>query len=124
MKKLLTTLSIAAALSICTLTQVQSQDTTLAKIDNTKKTDNLPKETKTQSSINEDATADQVNVEPHSKFILPEVNEKNSKGSLNNKVGPQGEEIFIENRKFYYINSEGQKVTVKSTELRNKPKHS
>ncbi len=123
MKKLLTTLSIAAALSTCTLA-VQSQDTALARIDNTKKTDSLPKETEKQSGINEDGTAEQANVEPHSKFILPEVNEKNSKGSLNNKVGPQGEEIFIENKRYYYINSEGQRVKVKSTELRDKPKHS
>jgi hypothetical protein len=43
---------------------------------------------------------------------------------LNNKVGPQGEEVYIENRKYYYINSEGQKIKIKSTELREKPKHS
>lgn len=124
MKKLFNLLSIAAMLSVCTLVQAQSQDTALARIDESKKT-NLSKATEKQSAnLNDERASEQTNLEPNAKFVLPGENEKSSKGSSINKVGPQGEEIFMENRKYFYINSEGQKVKVKSTELRDKPKHS
>ena len=121
MKKLTTSLFIASALSVCTLAQAQSQDTAIARIDNTKKTEGLQA---TGSSPKNEVVSDQIAVEPNAKFVLPKSQEKNAKGLLNDKVGPQGEEVFKENRKFYYLNSEGQKVKIKSTELRDKPKHS
>jgi hypothetical protein len=121
MKKLVTSLSIASVLSVCTLAQAQSQDTAIARIDNTKKTEGLKA---TESNPKNEVVSDQITVEPNAKFILPQPQEKSTKGSLNNKVGPQGEEVFRDNRKFYYFNSEGQKVKIKSNELRDKPKHS
>ena len=123
MKKLFTLVSIAAVLGVCTLAQAQSQDTSLARIDNNKKDEALPKAPEKQTGNTDERVSVPPNAETNAKFILPHVNEKNSKGSLN-KVGPQGEDVFMENRKYYYINSEGQKVKVKSTELREKPKHS
>ena len=118
MKNLITPFSIAAVLSVCTLTHAQTQDSALARVDNTKKTDELPT---TKPAAN---NAEQVNVEPQSKFVLPKANEKSSKENFNNKVGPQGEEVFMERKKYYYINSDGKKVEVKQAELRDKPKHS
>jgi hypothetical protein len=46
--------------------------------------------------------------------------EKNFEGSTIDKVGPNGEELFMERGKYYYINDEGKKVKVKKSEVRDK----
>lgn len=38
------------------------------------------------------------------------------------KVGPKGQTIYIDNRsKYYYINTEGKKIYVKKSQLKDKP---
>jgi hypothetical protein len=41
-----------------------------------------------------------------------------------NKVGPNGEEIFLKGHKYYYLNNEGRKVKIKSSQMKDKAKHS
>ena len=61
---------------------------------------------------------------PHTpkNFILPDYSGKHS--ILNNKVGPNGEELFMKKNKYYYIDGAGKKVKARRTDLTDKPKSS
>ena len=99
---------------------VQGQDTALAKID------------KIEGTIKKDATAEKeapaLTVEevapekPESTFKIPDYSGKHS--ILNNKVGPNGEELFMKKNKYYYIDGAGKKIKVRSTNLADRAKSS
>jgi hypothetical protein len=62
---------------------------------------------------------------PDTKFILPSSDAERSQGSLlDTKVGPNGEDLFMKNNKYFYINGKGEKVKVKRSALMDKAKTS
>jgi len=120
MKRLFTT-ACGVAL-ICNFALAQSADTTLARIE---PKENIAKETTSLTGenpvtkIKEASTDDSENEATTSTFKLP-----TKSPAFENKVGPNGEELFIRKHKFYYINGAGKKIKIKSSELRDKPKSS
>ncbi len=46
--------------------------------------------------------------------------EKNLQGSTIDKVGPNGEKLFMERGKYFYINDKGNKVKVKKRDVKDK----
>lgn len=46
--------------------------------------------------------------------------EKNFEGATIDKVGPNGEKLFMERGKYYYMNKDGKKVKVKKSDVRDK----
>ena len=46
--------------------------------------------------------------------------EKNFEGATIDKVGPNGEKLFMERGKYFYYDNEGRKVKVKKSEVRDK----
>jgi carboxypeptidase C (cathepsin A) len=104
--------------------QAQSQDTALARIDTKelqKKTDKPSNETRKSS---EDVSVENEAVAPQVKFVVPEVRDKTSKGILDTKAGPNGEDIQMDKQGYYYLDEAGKKVRIDSKALRDKPKHS
>lgn len=124
MKKLSTLLTGVAVLCIFTLAQAQSQDTALARIDN-KSIQKANRPLNESVNLSEERPSEQVEVAPQVKFIVPEAKDRNSNGSiLNNKVGPNGEEVLMDRKGYYYFDGTRQKVRVNSNALRDKPKTS
>ena len=114
--KMVLTLACGAAM-ICNF--AQAQDTTLAKIDKTETTIRKKEEMTTPVLIIEDVSAEK---RSESKFNLPDYSKKHS--ILNNKVGPNGEDLFMKRNKYYYIDGAGKKVKARRTNLTDKPKSS
>ncbi len=128
MKKLFTTACIAAWLTICPA-KAQSQDALLVRNDKeeVKKTnedrDRIEKEglkINTSETNHPGKPADKI--EPVN--VRTEFYKSEKRSPLAGKVGPNGEELFLKGSKYYYINSEGKKVKVKSSRLKDSPKHS
>ena len=116
--KMVFTLACGAAM-ICNF--VQGQDTALAKIDKTERTIKKNAATEIEAPM---VDGEEVSVEKKSEstFILPDYSGKHS--ILNNKVGPNGEELFMEKNKYYYIDGAGKKVKARRTDLTDRPKSS
>src|SRR5687767_2306270 len=116
--KMVLTLACSAAI-ICNF--AQGQDTTLAKIDKPESTIKKNAATEIEASV---LDVEKVSAEKKSEstFKLPDNSGKHS--ILNNKVGPNGEELFMKKNKYYYIDSAGKKVKARRTNLTDKPKSS
>jgi len=116
--KIVFTLAWGAAM-ICNF--AQGQDTTLAKIDKMESTIKENATTETEAPV---LNVEEVGVEKKSEstFKLPDYSGKNS--ILNNKVGPNGEELFMKKNRYYYIDDSGKKIKARRTNLTDKPKSS
>ena len=116
--KLVFTLACSAAM-ICNF--VQGQDTTLAKVDKMERTIKKNVATQKEASVLE---VEELSTEKKSEstFVLPDYSGKHS--ILNNKVGPNGEELLMKKNKYYYIDGAGKKVKARRTYLTDKPKSS
>ncbi len=116
--KMVFTLACSAAM-ICNF--VQGQDTALAKIDKTERTIKKNAATEIEAPV---LNFEEASIEKKSEstFKLPDYSGKHS--ILNNKVGPNGEELFMKKNKYYYIDGAGKKVKARRTDLTDKPKSS
>lgn len=116
--KIVFTLACGAVM-ICNL--AQSQDTTLAKIDKMESAirNKATTEMATPVSVVEEVPAEK---KIQSTFKLPDYSGKHS--ILNNKVGPNGEELFMKKNKFFYINGAGKKIKARRADLADRPKTS
>jgi hypothetical protein len=115
MKKFLMLFS-GAIIGICSLSQAQSRDTSTnynqqapveekrTKSDDMKTNDAERVEGTTDQQLQQDADA----------------LEKNFEGSTIDKVGPNGEKLFMEKGKYYYYDADGKKVKVKKSDVRDK----
>jgi hypothetical protein len=126
MKKLFTLACSVAMLNTFLLVDAQSQDTALAKID--QKLDVEEQKQKLDGPKHDLSPLEQPSVDIHTapveKFVLPFNSLEQKRSILNTKVGPNGEELMMEKDFYYYLDEHGNKVKVKLTELRDKPKHS
>jgi hypothetical protein len=116
MKKFLM-LFIGVMIGICSLTQAQSRDTT-----STNHNPQTPVEEK-QTKSDDMKTNDAERVEGTTDQQLQQdadALEKNFEGSTIDKIGPNGEKLFMERGKYFYYDNEGRKVKVKKSEVRDK----
>lgn len=108
-----------AMIGICSLAQAQSQDTT-----STNHNRQAPVEEKRIDTKSDDMkTNDAEQVEGATEQQLQQdadAMEKNFEGSTIDKVGPNGEKLFMERGKYFYYNNDGKKVKVKKSDVRDK----
>jgi hypothetical protein len=123
MKTLSGFLFIIAILSFFPSSQVLSQDTALARVDTKeieKKTDKPFNEGVKSSENSSVETEESTQV----KFVVPEMRDRSSKGILDSKAGPNGEDVQMDKQGYYYLSEDGKKVRINSKDLRDKAKHS
>lgn len=131
MKKILAIACSAALLHIGSPAQSQTLDSTLARND----TNGAAKKSEENVAGGEKASNKMPQVEENTvstedksavKFKVPvsKVSKKEKGFSWNDKVGPNGEELWMKRNKYYYTNTEGKKVKAKIRDLKNGPKHS
>jgi hypothetical protein len=130
MKKFIAIACGAAFLHVCSLAFAQNQEIASVKYSSVKKTekaDNIhTPPTKEAVIANEEGTTDVAKIESsnfdHARASY-EMRKDHKKFDINNKVGPNGEEIFLKGSKYYYLNDKGKKVKVKNAQLKDKPKY-
>jgi hypothetical protein len=108
-----------AMIGICSLAQAQNRDTTSINYNQ-----QVPVEEKQGDTKSDDMkTNDAERVEGADDQQLKQdadVMEKNFEGSTIDKVGPNGEKLFMEKGKYFYYDNDGRKVKVKKSEVRDK----
>ena len=130
MKKFIAIACGAAFLHVCSLAFAQNQEIASVKyssVNKTEKADNInTPPTNEAVTANEEVTKDAAKIES-SNFdqvrTSYQLREDHKKYDINNKVGPNGEEIFLKDSKYYYLNDKGKKVKVKNAQLKDKPKY-
>ena len=124
MKKLLIAVS-AAMVSVCSLVQAQNQDTASSDLDRpTPVEESEQNQNNTQSDDMKTQDAERADDQQQStdQQLQNDVDamEENFEGATIDKVGPNGEKLFMDRGKYFYINDEGKKVKVKKSEVRDK----
>ena len=118
MNRIFTIACSVAMLSISFASHAQPQDPAIARVDEqiSKKSLKTPLEMPAATAEGEETTKG---------FVVPNapVDKKSPEWILEHKVGPNGEEILLENNSFYYLN-DGQPVNIDLAELKDKPKSS
>jgi hypothetical protein len=119
MKKILTIVFGVALMGLCSLVNAQDQDTASTNISGQPAVeqgdDTQSDDAKTQDAERPQSTDEQLQND------ADELKE-NFEGATIDKVGPNGEKLFMERGKYYYMNDEGKKVKVKKSEVRDKSK--
>ena len=124
MKKLLIAVS-AAMVSVCSLVQAQNQDTASSDLNRpTPVEESQQNQNNTQSDDMKTQDAERADDQQQStdQQLQNDVDamEENFEGATIDKVGPNGEKLFMDRGKYFYINDEGKKVKVKKSEVRDK----
>lgn len=120
MKKLLL-LCGGVMMGICSLAQEQNQaDTTSTNYNGQVPTEVKSEDTKSDEMKTNDA--ERTEQQSTDQQLQEDVDafEKNFEGSTIDKVGPNGEKLFMERGKYFYYDDEGKKVKVKKSEVRDK----
>jgi hypothetical protein len=119
MKKILTIVFGVALMGLCSLVNAQDQDTASTNISGQPAVeqgdDTQSDDAKTQDAERPQSTDEQLQND------ADELKE-NFEGATIDKVGPNGEKLFMERGKYHYMNDEGKKVKVKKSEVRDKSK--
>ena len=120
MKKLLL-LCGGFMIGICSLAQAQNQaDTTSANYNGQVPTQVQSGDTKSDEIKTDDAErTEQQSIDQQLQQDV-DAFEKNFESSTIDKVGPNGEKLFMERGKYFYYNEEGKKIKVKKSEVRDK----
>lgn len=121
MKTLFTIMCSVALIGICSLVQAQDQDTSSTNLQGQPP---IEQSEDTQSDDMKTQEAERADEQPQSTDEQLEEDadamKENFEGSTIDKVGPNGEKLFMENGKYFYFNEEGKKVKVKKSEVRDK----
>lgn len=132
MKKLLLTVCGVMMLSIVTFVQAQDQDTASANYnqgtaeenkDNT--IDNSSGELKqgtisTEDQAQQGGNPTQEQTDQVTQDQGTPTNEMGEATPVTDKVGPHGEQLFMENGNYFYLDENGDKVKVKKSKLKDK----
>lgn len=108
MKELLKVVCAAALLFICSPSFAQGQDSA-----STNYNQNQNEETDRSNQDNNRRSTDQELQEDVNQM------EENFEGSTIDKVGPNGEKLFMERGKYYYMDDDGNKVKVKKSQVKD-----
>lgn len=125
MKKLLIIASCAVMLSICSLAHAQVQDSSSTNYDTQTPVENQQDQNNTQSDDMKTRDAERVDDQQGQSTdqqLQQDANalKENFEGATIDKVGPNGEKLFMERGKYFYIDEDGKKVKVKKSEVRDK----
>ena len=124
MKTLSGFLFIATILAFYPTAQAQSQDTALARIDTKEIQKKADKPFNEAVRSSDNLSVENEAVAPQVKFVVPEARDRSSKGILDTKAGPNGEDVQMDKQGYYYLDDGGKRVRIDSKALRDKPKHS
>ena len=108
-----------AMIGICSLTQAQSQDTTSTNYNEQPPTEQQRIDTKSDDMKTNDAERVEGTTDQQLQQDADAM-EKNFEGSTIDKMGPNGEKLFMERGKYFYYDNDGRKVKVKKSEVRDK----
>ncbi|HZB11724.1 MAG TPA: hypothetical protein VE467_01785 [Chryseolinea sp.] len=113
-------LCAGAVIGICSLAVAQSQDTTSTNYN--EQTTAPEQRNSTQSDEMKTNDAERADPQNTDQQLQQDVDamEKNFEGSTIDKVGPNGEKLFMERGKYFYYDADGKKVKVKKSEVRDK----
>lgn len=120
MKNLLATICSVAMIGICSLTQAQDQDTVSTNVNATPQVEQGDN-TQSDDMKTEDAERTDDQTESSSDQEVQndaDAMQQNFEGATIDKVGPNGEKLFMERGKYFYINEMGKRVKVKKSEVR------
>ena len=119
MKKFLM-LCAGAVIVSCSLAVAQSQDTTSTNYNG--QTTAPEQQSNTQSDEMKTNDAERADPQSTDQQLQQDVDamEKNFEGATIDKVGPNGEKLFMERGKYFYYDNDGKKVKVKKSEVRDK----
>jgi hypothetical protein len=116
----------ALLLGVCSFVNAQNSDTTSTNLNTqTPVEESQQNQNNTQSDDmkTQDAERADSQKQPQSTDQQLEKDveqmQQNFEGSTIDKVGPNGEKLFMERGKYFYINDEGKKVKVKKSEVRD-----
>lgn len=115
----------AMTMGICSLAQAQVQDSSSNDVNTQQPVEQTPQnQHNTQSDDMKTQDAERVEEQPQSTDQQlqqdAEALKENFEGSTIDKVGPNGEKLFMERGKYYYMDEDGKKVKVKKSEVRDK----
>ena len=122
MKNILVTICSVAMIGICSVGQAQDQDTTSTNL-NPQPTLEQGENTQSDDMKTEDAerTDDQTQSSTDQELQNDaDAIHQNFKAASIDKVGPNGEKLFIERGKYFYIDEAGKRIKVKKSEVRDK----
>ncbi len=108
-----------AMIGICSLAQAQNRDTTSINHNQQVPTEEKQGDTKSDDMKTNDAERVEGSADQQLKQDADAL-EKNFEGSTIDKVGPNGEKLFMEKGKYFYYDDDGRKVKVKKSEVRDK----
>ena len=125
MKKLQVILCSAAMVGLCSLAQAQDPDSASNNMNNPAATEQSNDNTQSDDQKTEEAeNAEQAqeNAPSTDQQLQNDANamKENFEGATIDKVGPNGEELFMERGKYFYYDAEGKKVKVKKSDVRDK----
>lgn len=123
MKKLLMIAVSAAMVSVCSLVQAQDQDTASTNLNSpTPVEESQQNQNNTQSDDMKTRDAERADEQSTDQELQKDVDamQENFEGATIDKIGPNGEKLYMDRGKYFYINDEGKKVKVKKSEVRDK----
>ncbi len=130
MKKLIAITCGTIVLHVCSLALAQNQQIASAesissnKIEKTVDLSNAKPEAVAESDERTGAAVRTESTNLDNVRASYELRNNPKKDQFNGKVGPNGEELFPDGRKYYYLDSNGKKVKINKARLKDKPKHS
>lgn len=122
MKKVFATIFSLAMLGACSLVQAQETDSASSNLNNQPQIEESQDNTQSDDMKTEDAERAAESAPATDQQLEKDAAamEQNFEGATIDKVGPNGEELFMEKGKYFYMNEEGKKVKVKKSEVRDK----
>jgi hypothetical protein len=126
MKKLFIMMAAIAMMGVCSLVQAQDQDTASTNLNTTPVQENQQDAGNTQSDDMKTRDAERVDDQQQPQSTDKELQndveamQENFEGATIDKVGPNGEKLFMERGKYFYMDENGKKVKVRKSDVRDK----
>ena len=123
MKKLMIAACSAMIMGICSLAQAQVQDSSSTDLNTPQPVEQSQQQNNTQSDDMKTQDAERVDETQSTDQQLQQdadALKQNFEGSTIDKVGPNGEQLFMERGKYFYMDENGKKVKVKKSEVKDK----
>lgn len=115
----------AMVMGICSMAQAQVQDSASTDL-NTQQPVEQSQQNQDNTQSDDVKTQDAERVEDQPQSTDQQLQQdadalkENFEGSTIDKVGPNGEQLFMERGKYFYMDENGKKVKVKKSEVRDK----
>ena len=124
MKKIMIAACSAIVMGVCSLAQAQVQDSSSTDLNKQQPVEQSQQnQNNTQSDDMKTQDAERVDQTQSTDRQLQQdadALKENFEGSTIDKVGPNGEQLFMEREKYFYMDENGKKVKVKKSEVRDK----